>query len=280
MDEIFVSADDGPVSGKSAPGIGRGRIRLALALTVALVVTGGASAVASGALRGGWTDSPGWIDSPVTGSVTASNSSSFIRAAYQDFLGRQPTTAELDAGLVFLNQGGTRRAFVDGLAKSSEWASQVINKMYIDTLGRTGEPDGVAYWTNQLRNGSRPVASIAAEFYASQEYFEGFGKSSNQVWLRDLYKKLLLRTPDDAGIAHWDAQASKSRVKVAQALFQSNESKRQRVQALYQALLARKTDAAGERFWANRIGSEGDLALAADIAASDEYYNRSATRFP
>ena len=152
--------------------------------------------------------------------------------------------------------------------------------MYVDTLGRKGEPGGVSFWIKQLRSGRRSVASIAAEFYASPEYFAGFGRSNSADWVRDLYKKLLLRAPDDSGLAYWQARASQGRVAVAKQFFQSNESRRQRVQALYQTLLGRKTDAEGERFWATRIEREGDLALAADLAASNEYLTRAISRYP
>ena len=57
--------------------------------------------------------------------------------------------------------------------------------------------------------------------------------------------------------------------------YQSDESRRTRVQALYQELLGRGTDNGGETFWAGVLSNGDDLALAANLAASDEYFNRA-----
>jgi hypothetical protein len=49
---------------------------------------------------------------------------------------------------------------------------------------------------------------------------------------------------------------------------------------LYQKLLHRGPDAGGLAFWATRILSTGDIALAVDLASSAEYYSRAHTRYP
>jgi len=61
--------------------------------------------------------------------------------------------------------------------------------------------------------------------------------------------------------------------------YQSVESRQVRVTAMYQKLLVRAPDAAGLTFWVNRVLSTGDIALAVDIANSDEYWLRAQTRF-
>lgn len=45
------------------------------------------------------------------------------------------------------------------------------------------------------------------------------------------------------------------------------------------ALLGRAPDSGGLAYWASQIGTEGDLVLAANLAASPEYFDRAQTRF-
>ena len=68
-----------------------------------------------------------------------------------------------------------------------------VDKLYVDTLGRVGDPGGVNYWVGLLQSHRLSVASVAASFYSSAEYFAGFGHSSVSVWIGDLYAKVLLR---------------------------------------------------------------------------------------
>ena len=225
------------------------------------------------------------LDQACTPPVTWPNDP-YIAAGYADFIDRAPTTGERTAARTQL--GGNRAAtkaqrsqFVTGLANSDEYLGTVVNRMYRDTLGREGDPGGVAYWTERLRSGRSTVAEVAGQFYASGEYFRGFGGGDLNRWIGDLYQKLLHRTPDPAGLAHWRGRATRSgRNAVSLPLFQSNESARSRVSALYVALLGRPADAAGLEHWAPRVVAKGDVVLAVDLATSAEYVRRAALRFP
>ena len=210
----------------------------------------------------------------------------YISATYADFLGRPPTSFEREAGRTLL--GGetpattsARVTFVTDLANSDNYLGAVVNKMYRDTLGRDGEPGGVAYWTEEIRSKRRTVAQVGGQLYASNEYFQGFGGGDLDTWIGDLYQKLLLRPADAGGLAHWRNQAvTKGRNAVSYPMFQSNESARMRVDKVYLALLGRHVDADGATFWAPRIVANGDVVLAIDVAGSAEYLTRAATRFP
>lgn len=205
----------------------------------------------------------------------------FVRAAHRDFLGREPSAAELATAVAAIDSGRQSRSeFVATLSSSEEWVGAVVRKMYKDTLGREGEPAGVAFWSKRIRTNRLTVAAVAANLYASSEYFNGIGEGSSETWIRDLYAKLLNRTPDAAGAKYWaERTRTHGRVAVAYGFFQSNESAHQRVKVLYQQLLGREPEAAGWDYWANRVKREGDLALAANLAASPEYLQRAQTRF-
>lgn len=213
--------------------------------------------------------------------TAASHDDAFVYAAYKDFLGRMPTAAELSAATAGpLDTVTHRSALVGTLAYSPEWIVHTVDQMYQDTLGREGDPSGTAFWVAALQSRRMTVAQVAANFYASSEYFNGFGNANTEQWIEDLYAKLLNRTPEAAGLAFWvDTTESRGRWWVAFTFFQSNESCRDRVAKLYESLLDRQPDAGGWSYWAVRVGTEGDLALAAHLGASPEYYRRAWTRF-
>lgn len=205
---------------------------------------------------------------------------SFVKAAYEDFLGRPPSDGELSSAVADLAAGRTTRAaLVQKLSTSSEWVSSLIKRFYVDTLGREGDQAGTSYWTGELSSGRRTVAEVVGYFYASDEYFAGAG-ATDEAWIADLYDKLLSREPDGAGTAYWAERAAVNRHDVAIGFFDSVESRGDRVDRLYDALLNRKPDQAGRAHWIEQILTGGDLVLSADLAASGEYYDRAKVRFP
>lgn len=217
---------------------------------------------------------------PVGAARTATES--FVVAAYADFLERQPTEVELAAAVARVGTSApARAALLRQLAASDEWIGRLVDRFFTDTLGRPADPGGRAYWTGQLRTGRRTVAQVAAAFYASDEYYVHLGGGTPGTWVDDLYQKLLHRTADAGGRAYWVGRAgSKGRPWVAEQMYQSLESRRDRVTALYQDLLGRGPDATGRDFWAGRVRTQGDLVLAVDLASSGEYATRATTRFP
>ena len=59
---------------------------------------------------------------------------------------------------------------------------------------------------------------------------------------------------------------------VAGVFYQTEESRRRRVQNLYRDLLGRGTDPGGETFWSNLLITQDDLVLAVYLVSSDEFY--------
>ena len=206
----------------------------------------------------------------------------FVRAAYQDFLGRAPTSTELQQTNAALGNGTrTRGQVVRDLARTREYVSTLVQKLYQDTLGRPGDPSGVTFWTDEIRSGRRTVAEVAAKLYASPEYYDGLGGGTDRSWVADLYDKILLRPASQSDLDFWAAEtARRGRSSVAYRLYQSKESRRERVDAVYQALLGRTADSAGSDYWSERVLTEGDLSLAISLASLSEYYEKAQTRFP
>jgi hypothetical protein len=87
-----------------------------------------------------------------------------------------------------------------------------------------------------------------------------------------LYRALLLREPDAAGLAHWAAATSAFGTGVlAETFYQSLESRQLRTKELYQRFLERAVDPSGLASWPAVLLSQGDLRLAAFLASSEEY---------
>lgn len=217
---------------------------------------------------------------PVT-LVASSAGSSFVRAAWADFLDREPTATELaDVGGAVDDGSRTRRSVVTDLARSTEWVATVVERLYTDTLGRPSDAAGRTFWVDQIRSGRRTVAQVAASFYGSGEYIDRVGGTTT-AWVEDLYPTLLGRAGEPDGVAYWVEHADRrGRGWVALQFFQSAESARARVERLYQELLGRAAEPAGVAFWAPRVVARGDLALAVELASSAEYLARARTRFP
>jgi hypothetical protein len=209
---------------------------------------------------------------------------SFVTAAYEDYIGRAPTPDELAYGLLIVGDASSiekRAQFTTALAQSDTYLGAVVNKLYLDTLGRTGDPGGVAYWTNELRSGRVTVAQTAGLFYASPEYFSGYGNNDLTTWVTDLYHKVLLRNPDQGGLNYYVKLAQDTnRYTVAYPFYQSLESSNTRVKALYLHFLQRPADQGGLDYWANKIPALGDVALASNLTLSTEYLSKAATRYP
>ena len=206
----------------------------------------------------------------------------FVKAAYQDFLGRQPTAAELAAQSSVLSSGALSKAsYLSSLSRSDEWLTAIVTKMYRDTLNRDPDPNGLADWVSWLRSGRFTVAQAASLFYSSSEYFTVTAHGDTSTWVQLLYQKLLTRTADSAGLPFWIANAGTyGKDWVAYNFYQSQETRMRRVEVIYQTLLFREPDAVGWPFWTARVLSTGDLQLAWEVANSDEYWDKAHTRYP
>lgn len=238
---------------------------------------------------------PGTTSNRVSAKTNPGNTNvqSFVISTYNDFLRRNPSTSELNSAVASLGSNpsaGARSNWLKQFAKSPTWVNAIVNQFYTDTLGRPGETAGVSYWSTQISSGKMSVATVAANFYASNEYFAGFGHNNLTTWVKDLYTKILSRdgNNDPQGVAYWVQMAQQKakpnaysgRVWVAYSFYQSQESREKRVTALYQQLLHRGTDPGGLAFWAGQILTKGDISLAVNLASSDEYYTNAHNRYP
>jgi hypothetical protein len=216
----------------------------------------------------------------VQGSTSVLAYGPFVKASYKDFLGRLPSAEEVAFQATALSQGRVSKAdYLKSLSTSNEWLSEIVTKMYRDTLHRDPDPAGLADWVSWLRSGRFTVAEAASRFYSSDEYYAGYGRDTS-LWVTALYGALLLRGPDPQGLQFWITMTSThGRDWVAYNFYQSQESRSLRVTDMYAVLLNREPDPVGLPFWTARVLTTGDLALAWEIANSQEYWDKALVRY-
>ena len=136
------------------------------------------------------------------------------------FFDRDPVGDEAKALAAALEaESTTRTAVATGIVTGEEYVGQMVQRFYQDTLGRLGEASGVRFWVAEIRARRRTVAQVAASFYASPEYFAGIGGGTTRTWVADVYRKLLQRPADAAGVSYWVGQvAAQGRTRVAPAV--------------------------------------------------------------
>jgi N-acetylmuramoyl-L-alanine amidase/Domain of unknown function (DUF4214) len=196
----------------------------------------------------------------------------YVDAAYLTFLGRPADPSGQQYWSNFVTSGQPRSVFTGTLARSDEWINRSLDVMYRNVFGRPGDTAGMRYWADRVRAGLR-LTDVGALLYGSPEYFQRSG-GTNESFVRALYRALLLRDADQGGVDYWTGllRAGRSRTEIASGFYGSIESRSGRVTQLYVSVLGRGPDAAGLGFWADRLLRVDDVDLAADLAASEEYF--------
>ncbi len=245
-------------------------------LTVEFVFERGATSMTGNEARRAFGLHSDWFTpGPVSSSGATGADADYVDAMYQLFLGRSASVAERVEWADDV-EAGNRRALTDELSTSREWAGVVIDGIYESALGRGADDAGLSFWIGEISAGVR-IEVIGAQFYGSPEYFDRVG-GTNEAFVRSLYRELLDRDADDAGLEFWGGQLERGEVTtgdVASGFYMSVESRRSRVTGLYQQILGRSPDESGLAFWAEQLLVTDDLVLASDLAVSDESYQRA-----
>lgn len=85
-------------------------------------------------------------------------------------------------------------------------AENAVIAAYIAYYGRPPDPSGMRYWAQRLDQQSGDLESIMAAFGNSEEYQTRFAHLSSESLVRNLYKQLYDRQPDDTGLAYYVSQ--------------------------------------------------------------------------
>lgn len=201
----------------------------------------------------------------------------YIDGAYAVFARRSANSTE-KAHWGPIVQSGNRLALTTALARGESWAGQMLDELYRTVLGRKADAGGKAYWMDQIARGY-PLEKAAVEFYGSSEYFTSRG-GTNTSFLHGLYKDLLHRTADSSGMSYWKPLLDRGRLTrsgVAWSSYQGIESRRDRVVTVHERIFGYGISGSARDAWANRLAKVGDVAVAAELAATDTFWS-AATR--
>ena len=164
--------------------------------------------------------------------------------------------------------GGTVRPVWDAVAAQ-------VYRLYHATLDRDPDMGGMLSWHGRLLSGSRSLTEVAQGFVGSKEFTRVYGPLDNADFVTLLYRNVLDRDPDAAGLAYWtgllDAQ-TRSRAAVVIGFSDSNEFRQSTAAAalthssegmrmatsddvfrLYRATLGRDPDTGGFLSWSGRL---------------------------
>lgn len=91
------------------------------------------------------------------------------------------------------------------LAAASEPSPKVegaIARLYSASFNRAPDVNGQAYWARLYLHG-RSLSAIAGEFTSSSEFRARYGDLNDADFVRQVYRNVLDREPDAAGLAYW-----------------------------------------------------------------------------
>jgi hypothetical protein len=210
------------------------------------------------------------------------SSAGWITSLYSKVLGRAPDSAGLSTALAnILNSYQPQRlADATTLDTSTEYRTDLVISFYQTYLRRSPSQAEIAAVVAQLASGTTDEQLISI-LVGSLEYYQNpkLGNSDNATWLNQAYLDILGRARDIAGsqgFLNGLNNGTLTRTQVANALLASQEYQQRLVTELFTNYLGRSPSA---QEMANELSAIAagatDEQLAAQILASDEYFQRS-----
>ncbi len=165
-----------------------------------------------------------------------------------------------------------------------KYRAQVV-RQYLAYFGRLPDSAGLQHWVNARRSGLS-LASMSNSFASSDEFRARVGHLDNVAFIDLVYRQVLGRAPDSAGLAHWALVLSQgtSRGQVMVGFAESAEfvaatkdqvawvERNGPVARLYLAYFQREGDDEGIRYWIG-TGLPG-VAVSNAFAGSEEFQAR------
>jgi V8-like Glu-specific endopeptidase len=229
-----------------------------------------------------------------TGVFDPTGNAEEVARLYQAALDRAPDVGGLDGWTAQLNAQtlgivGVALGFINSAEFSSKYGmldnSDFVTQLYQNVLHRAPDSAGEQGWTNQL-NGGVSRAQVLIGFSDSLENkldTQGTIGDPNMDEAYRLYQAALDRAPDMPGLGGWTAQLDNGAtpLQVAQGFVSSNEftqlfaglDTKGFVDQLYQNVLHRAPDSAGEQGWINQLNSGVSKAQVV-LGFSDSLENR------
>ena len=150
-------------------------------------------------------------------------------------------------------------AVLGGLLTSTEYANRQIEpaiRLYYAALARCPDYVGLQNWSNAISGGVLTLTGAADQFALSAEFTLKYGSLDNTGYVQQLYRNVLGREADPAGLADWvgqlNAGATRGAILVgfSESLeFQANMANQVEIIRLYDLLLHRMPTTAELQSW-------------------------------
>jgi hypothetical protein len=228
----------------------------------------------------------GELRSPIVSGVTrvsdqievfraATELDSFVAQAYLDLFDRDPTDSELDAAVSALQSGTTRTRFVTGLTQTDEWRGVVVDRLYELVLDRAPTAGERITQVARLANGTTEKALVGRLGGSSGFYSQAGGTDAGFVDL--LFQRLVGHSPSTATRNNLVAQieGGRSRATVATRVYQRQDSRNQRVDALFDQYLHRAPTAERRAHYAQVLVTKSDTFVVTKLVGSQEYFTNA-----
>lgn len=206
----------------------------------------------------------------------------FVAGQFLAVVGRPPGEGEAWQWYTDLRRGQRRPAdLVAALRASSDNLATVdpVARLYRAYFLRSPDAGGFAHWVGQRRAG-RSVVDVSRAFAASPEFRTMYGPLGNRAFVERVYRNVLGRPGDRAGIDFWTAQLDTGRRNRGAVMVGFSESAENKVgqaasvtsDVLHLVLLGRRPTAAERTADLAAIARGATVADRAEvILVSDEY---------
>jgi hypothetical protein len=215
------------------------------------------------------------------------NTDGFLAAIYRDLLGRAGDADGLARFRQRLAEGATRGQVAAAVLGSDEYRGKLVADLYEQYLHRQAGPAEVAARVAALRRGQRHEELVAAILGSAEYYRRAVSVGPERPpldtatpYVTALYREVLNREPDPAGLAGWVHFLNRggNREQVARAFWESVEHRGLQVDQFYATYLHHPADARGRAFWVGQLrAGVSEAEVARRFLLSAEYQATHAT---
>ncbi len=165
-----------------------------------------------------------------------------------------------------------------------------VERLYVAYFSRLPDAGGLAYWEGERASG-RSLDEISERFAQSPEFERLYGSVGDAEFVELVYRNVLDRSPDEAGLSHWTSQLGSgalTRGGVMLGFSDSAEFKdstgltapvpsgpdERSVERLYAAYFLREADADGLAYWLGRERAGWTLSAISETFAESPEFDR------
>jgi hypothetical protein len=223
-------------------------------------------------------------DNAIFAGMVANSDRLFSMQQYRDFLGREGDVAGIAHWTNLLSTKAlTREQVIKNFFDSQEFQNGVptIVRLYLGYFKRIPDHDGLFGWVGIYRGG-QTLKNISDAFSGSAEFQQTYGALSNTQFVTLVYRNVLDRAPDQAGLDAWLAFLGKgaSRGEVMAGFTESEEFRNKTANSvevimMYEGMLRRAAEPAGLTAWLNYLNAGNtSIPLISGFLNSAEYRTR------